>query len=125
VRRIFLVGILFQVFLSSCGQSPKNINQLSSEKFHELISSDNSILLDVRTKHEFENEHLKNAEQLNYYAVDFRQKMLLLPKNQSIYLYCNTGYRSEKAAEILIKITIQKFIIWSMELWNGIYIIFR
>jgi len=28
---------------------------------------------------------------------------ILLPKDQPIYLYCNTGYRSEKTAEILIE----------------------
>ena len=39
--------------------------------------------------------------QLNYYALDFKRKLLLLPRDQAVYLYCNTGYRSQRAAEIL------------------------
>jgi len=27
--------------------------------------------------------------------------LLLLPRDQPVYLYCNTGYRSKRAAEIL------------------------
>jgi len=60
-------------------------------------------LLDVRTRGEFANGHLEGAGQLNYYSLDFKKKLLLLPKDQAVYLYCNTGYRSQKAAEILIK----------------------
>ncbi|MCK4855995.1 MAG: thioredoxin fold domain-containing protein, partial [Bacteroidales bacterium] len=60
-------------------------------------------MLDVRTKSEFKNGHIPDAGNLNFYALDFRKKLILLPRNQPIYLYCNTGYRSEKAAEILIE----------------------
>ena len=102
MRRYFLAVVFIQIFLMSCGQIP-NINQLSSKEFKELIEDKEAILLDVRTNFEFENEHLINAEQLNYYAIDFRRKILLLPKDQDIFLYCNTGYRSEKATEILLE----------------------
>jgi len=40
---------------------------------------------------------------LNYYALDFKRKLSLLPADEPIYLYCNTGYRSDKAAEFLVK----------------------
>ena len=68
-----------------------------------MTAINNGILLDVRTKSEFKNGHIEEAGNLNYYALDFRKRLLLLPRNQPIYLYCNTGYRSEKAAEILIE----------------------
>ena len=77
--------------------------QAGSEQFKEVTAINNGILLDVRTKSEFKNGHIEEAGNLNYYALDFRKRLLLLPRNQPIYLYCNTGYRSEKAAEILIE----------------------
>ena len=77
--------------------------QAGSEQFKEVTAKNNGILLDVRTKSEFKNGHIEEAGNLNYYALDFRKRLLLLPRNQPIYLYCNTGYRSEKAAEILIE----------------------
>ncbi len=63
----------------------------------------NDILLDVRTINEFKNGHLKNAVQLNYYASNFNKKLLLLPRNRKIFLYCNTGYRSKRAAQFLVQ----------------------
>jgi len=60
-------------------------------------------LLDVRTETEFANGHLPKAGQLNNYAFDFNKKLLLLPKDEPIYLYCNTGWSSKRAAETLVK----------------------
>ncbi|RLD62791.1 MAG: hypothetical protein DRI95_12555, partial [Bacteroidetes bacterium] len=77
--------------------------QVVSHEFDSLIKSGKGMLLDVRTKGEFDNEHIENSGQLNYYAFDFKKKLDLLPKDQEIYLYCNTGYRSEKTAKMLIK----------------------
>ncbi|NHB70367.1 thioredoxin domain-containing protein [Perlabentimonas gracilis] len=74
---------------------------MNSAEFEKHIKDFSGTLLDVRTIGEFKNGHIEEAGQLNYYALDFRQKLLLLPKNQPIYLYCNTGYRSLRAAEIL------------------------
>ncbi|MEA3446689.1 MAG: thioredoxin domain-containing protein [Bacteroidota bacterium] len=101
IKKIFLFSWLFVMLLQVCGQDAV-INQKNSSEFVELINIDGGILLDVRTKHEFKNEHIEDSGQLNYYAFDFRKKLLMLPKDQPIYLYCNTGYRSEKAAKILI-----------------------
>ena len=102
MKRLFLIIRLFLILiLPAHGQKPA-VNQLSSKEFNKSINNSNAILLDVRTNHEYKNEHIKNAGQLNYYALDFRQKLLLLSKDKPVYLYCNTGYRSEKAAEMLI-----------------------
>lgn len=66
-----------------------------------MIKKQQGTILDVRTEGEFENGHIKGAGQLNYYAFDFRRKLLMLPKDQPVYLYCNTGWRSKQAAKIL------------------------
>jgi len=100
--RIFSLIIPIFLFLNACGQN-QTVKQVNSVKFERLIKDSSGTLLDVRTLGEFKNGHIENAGQLNYYALDFKQKLLLLPKNQPIYLYCNTGYRSQRAAEILIE----------------------
>jgi thioredoxin 1 len=76
---------------------------MSSQEFNQIISVEPGVLLDVRTQREFKNGHIQNAGQLNYYAFGFKNKLLLLPKDQPIYLYCNTGYRSDRAADFLVK----------------------
>ncbi|PKP09533.1 MAG: thioredoxin 1 [Bacteroidetes bacterium HGW-Bacteroidetes-4] len=102
MNRFFLLPVLLVFFVSAYAQqsSYKNLN---SQEFSKIIQDSKGTLLDVRTPSEFANSHIANAGQLNYYAFDFEQKLLLLPKNQPVYLYCNTGYRSKRAAEILTK----------------------
>jgi rhodanese-related sulfurtransferase/arsenate reductase-like glutaredoxin family protein len=95
--------LILLITLSKIHGQHAQVIQSGSEQFKELTAQNNGILLDVRTKSEFKNGHLAEAGNLNYYALDFRKKLILLPRNQPIYLYCNTGYRSEKAAEILIE----------------------
>lgn len=97
---LLILSIIF--FVTACGQNP-SVKQLNSIEFEKLIKDSSGTLLDVRTLGEFKNGHIKEAGQLNYYALDFKQKLLLLPKDQPIYLYCNTGYRSQRAAEILVE----------------------
>ena len=96
-----LLTSLILIFKFSNGQK-QTVNQLNSEGFNNSISKNGAYLLDVRTKHEYNNGHIKDAGQLNFYAPNFKKKLLQIPKNKPIYLYCNTGYRSEKAAEILL-----------------------
>ncbi|PKP02205.1 MAG: thioredoxin [Bacteroidetes bacterium HGW-Bacteroidetes-9] len=102
MKRILSLAFPFFFFFTACGQNPA-VKQLNSVEFEKLIKDSSGTLLDVRTLGEFKNGHIKEAGQLNYYALDFRQKLLLLPKNHPIYLYCNTGWRSEKAAQILVE----------------------
>ena len=100
-RYLFIIGLQLVVAMAM-GQAEK-VNQLHSSELHSLLEKEQINLIDVRTRSEFANGHIEDAGQLNYYALDFRKKLLLLPKDRPIYLYCNTGYRSQRAAEILIK----------------------
>lgn len=100
MKRLFNSTILLLLQLWTFSQ-PTKINQVNPAQFKQLIQKGNGVLLDVRTQNEYKNGHIANAGQLNYYALDFRKRLLLLPKDEPIYLYCNTGWRSEKAAQIL------------------------
>lgn len=99
---ISLFFFLLHMVLHTNAQNPETI-QVSSREFSRIISSEHGVLLDVRTQREFKNGHIENAGQLNYYAFGFKNKLLLLPKDQPVYLYCNTGYRSDRAADFLVK----------------------
>lgn len=101
-KKILIIAFIFiNAGLQTFSQNIET-TQLSSTAFKEYIESGQGVLLDVRTQREFDNGHIENAGQLNYYALDFRKRLLLLPKDQPIYLYCNTGYRSDRAASFLV-----------------------
>ncbi|MFO7923592.1 MAG: rhodanese-like domain-containing protein [Bacteroidales bacterium] len=103
MRRIVIFLMAFMmVQVAVSGQNSSTI-QASSPEFAKIIVEEQGILLDVRTKREFQNGHIENAGNLNFYAFDFRKRLLLLAKDKPIYLYCNTGYRSDRAADFLIR----------------------
>ena len=98
-RYFLIIGI--QIFAAYIFGQPANFKQLSSDELSNILQKDNVTLIDVRTRGEFGNGHISDAGQINYYTLDFKKKLLLLPRDKPVYLYCNTGYRSQRAAEIL------------------------
>ncbi len=100
MNRISL-SLLFAAIITTAFAQESEYKNLGSYEFRKLLKTKPGTLLDVRTPSEFANGHIAGAGQLNYYALDFKQKLLLLPKGQPVYLYCNTGWRSKRAAQIL------------------------
>jgi thioredoxin len=98
-RYLPILAIQF-ISVSIFGQT-EPFKPLNSQELSYMLRKGNITLIDVRTPGEFKNGHLKDAGQINYYDLDFKKKLLLLPIDEPVYLYCNTGYRSSKAAEIL------------------------
>ncbi len=92
---------LFIVINSAIEAQELSINHVNALDFESMMKERPGVLVDVRTLWEFEGNHIPGALQINYYAFNFRRKILALPKDQPIYLYCRNGYRSRRAAEIL------------------------
>jgi thioredoxin len=95
--------ILFFLISSKFGYSQKaDLINVDALEFSRLIENEKGTLMDVRTTFEFKNGYIEGSGNLNYYSLSFQRRLLLLPKDKPIYLYCNTGYRSQKAGEILV-----------------------
>jgi len=60
-------------------------------------------LIDVRTPEEYESGHLTNSENLNFFDETFEKELDKLDKDVPVCVYCKSGGRSTKAAEILKK----------------------
>lgn len=66
----------------------------------ELKKQKNTILLDTRTKREFEVSHIKNARWVGY--EEFKIGSVKdIAKETPIVVYCSVGYRSERIGEQL------------------------
>lgn len=66
-----------------------------------LDTSTTGILLDVRTNQEFASGHISGARQMNFYDSDFKAQLETLDRNTPVYVYCRSGSRSGKAANIM------------------------
>ncbi len=79
------------------------VPQIKSSELKSLINStENVVLLDTRSKEEFEVSHLPNAYFLDY--DDFEtEKVNRIKRDTPIIVYCTVGYRSERIGEKLLK----------------------
>lgn len=77
---------------------------LNPEEFLTQIKNDTqSIIIDVRTKMEFEQGHIPNAKLIDIYHPTFTKEILELNNNKSYYLYCRSGSRSYHAGLFMIE----------------------
>ena len=82
--------------------------EITYKKLVELMNKNkNAILVDVRSKQEFEEEHLDGA--INIPLYDLEQYIEKLPDKQCMtIIYCRSGHRSRQAKEKLEKIGYEK-----------------
>ena len=67
----------------------------------ELLAKHTTEVLDVRTPVEFMTGHLDQARNLNVSNDDFAEKVAKLDTTKTYVVYCRSGKRSSKAADIM------------------------
>ena len=91
----------------------------------ELINNNDSntklVILDVRSPEEFFEEHIENAENLDYNSKNFKIKVNELDKNKKYLVYCHSGMRSSRAIITMEKLgfTDIKNISGGIRKWKG------
>jgi rhodanese-related sulfurtransferase len=107
IRVAILATILFSFSCFAVAQESKQTNPASKPKpaSYDLLKAaldapgENLLLLDVRTKEEFEQGHIPGAALMPYDSIqtDFKEA----DKSRPIVVYCRSGNRSSIAARIL------------------------
>lgn len=83
--------------------------KIDSEAALKLMSEVSDYrLIDVRTKEEFDEGHIKGAELMPLDKLESLAKDELTDLNQTIILYCRSGNRSGQASELLKKLGYTK-----------------
>lgn len=97
-----LLGLLG--FVSSANAQFDSIKTVSADEFARIIKSDSVIIVDVRTADEYNAGHIDGARNIDVLKDDFNNiATTSLPKDKEIAVYCRSGKRSMKAANILAK----------------------
>lgn len=60
-----------------------------------------TVILDVRTTGEYQDGHVQNAKNLDFYSGDFEANLKKLDKTKSYVLYCRSGNRSGQATRLM------------------------
>lgn len=82
-------------------QTTPTIKKVDTNTFQSEISGKKVQLVDVRTPAEFKLGHIENASNINVKSNDFLTKMTKFNKDEPVYVYCRSGGRSMRAANIL------------------------
>lgn len=112
MKYLVLITVVFSIFLlNACGGAtakntdsgvpnvPSGIKDVSPAEAQVAVAKAYSQFIDVRTAEEYSGGHAVRAENipLDTLAANFAK----LNKNEPVYIICQTGSRSKKAAEIL------------------------
>ena len=97
---LLLIG-LCGIACFNCQQEGQPIN-IGSEEFVMMIPlSSDDVILDVRTKAEYNKGHLENAVLLDIYEPGFKEKIKNLDQSKTYYVYCYSGSRSKSAVKMM------------------------
>ncbi len=95
-----LVALATILSFSLIAAEPPSVS-LEAEAFQEMVTEQEGMLLDVRTPQEYLNGHIAGAKLLNIIDSSFAAQLSRLPKDRIYYVYCRSGARGAKAAQLM------------------------
>ena len=101
-----LICLLLSLLLVGCSNNDTKkvtVHSLPNEEksINSIIEKDNYIIVDVRTKEEYEESHIKGSINIPYDEINENIK---LDKSKTIMVYCKSGTRSNIAYNTLISL---------------------
>jgi phage shock protein E len=93
----FLPLIVFLLLLSAPAFAADYKN-LNVPEFEKMRAAKTNVLLDVRTKKEYDAGHIPGAVLIDFNSPDFEKKIATLDKDKTYLVHCAVGGRSAKAA---------------------------
>ena len=103
-RRSFTLLLAFVLLLTACAQAV-SYEQITQEEAKQIMDTTNGyILLDTRTREEYDQSHIPGALLIPHTEIAQRAADELPDKDQLILVYCRSGNRSKQASEILAEL---------------------
>ena len=103
--------LLFSCINDNTAHGTGIFQNLSAGEFAGKIKDmgrDKYLILDVRTKAEFDQLHLTDAINIDFYASDFKTQIDSLDKTKTFFVYCRSGNRSGKTMALMKELGFKK-----------------
>lgn len=95
-----LILLFASISIISCSQKKQETQNISVLEFKNS-KTENAIILDVRTEEEISQGQIEGAGSLDFYSSSFENSLSLIQKEKEVFVYCQSGGRSKKAAKLL------------------------
>jgi rhodanese-related sulfurtransferase len=100
-----LVLVLLFITLSSCEHQETKFKVLEYQTYKNNVLNKNVQLFDVRTSEEYNLGHIEGSINIDFKnQKKFNEFFGNLDKKKPLYLYCRSGNRSKKSADILLEL---------------------
>ena len=99
MNKLFAV-LLVSILISSCAIE-QITNDIDIDEFRKKIASHNYVLVDVRTEKEFDDGHIENALNIDYFSATFSDEISNIGLEKPVLVYCRSGNRSGKSMRIM------------------------
>ena len=82
-------------------------HKISAEEAYEMMASQEVVVVDVRTREEYDGGHIENAVLVPNESIGSEMPETLPDKEATLLVYCRSGRRSKDAAQKLLKLGYQ------------------
>lgn len=107
------IGRMFGMRNNNVTRGPRNmLGVVPIEEAYRLIKSGNCFLLDVRTEMEYNTVRIKGSVNIPLDRLQMEIPQMVTNKNEYIIVYCATGARVRRAAQILWSLGYNNLHIW-------------
>jgi len=101
-NKVLAFALVALMGLTGCNAQSASVSRVEVPEFEKAITDDNVVLVDVRTASEYADGHIEGAINMDVQKDDFESVAVkTLPKGATVAIYCRSGNRSRRAAEIL------------------------
>ena len=102
MKKIFWLTLILIMVCGCNSNNDSNGGTISYMEAKEKIINDGAIMVDVRTKEEYDNGHIGGAVLLTLDDINEEKALEILgDKNKTIIVYCKSGVRSKEASQKL------------------------
>lgn len=95
------VALIASVLLVAGCTSSAGVTNMNVSEFSMKAAESGVVILDVRTPAEFAEGYIEGALNIDFQSGNFENEITSLDKNATYAVYCRSGNRSGKAAQVM------------------------
>ena len=109
MKKVFLLLFILLLLCGCSSEKMASVKGVTCSEEKEILKDSSAMLIDVRTKEEFDEGHLKDAINIAYdQIVQVLDTYGTIDFNTPIVVYCKSGGRSSAAAKVLLEAGYKK-----------------